>query len=477
MTETASVRVGPETWRVAEFVRDARWEDLPADVRAQSVRCVLDLLGSAVAGSRTKVERLIAEHARVAYGVGTMTIIGAGFRSTPVGAVLANGFAANALDLDDGYRPLKGHPSAAVVPAALSAEQHVGASGAEFLTAVAVGLEVAMRAGAVLHRLYDFYHGTGSWGPIGAAAGAAHLLASDTEMIWHALGVAEFHAPMTPEMRSVDHPSMLKDGIGWGAMTGLASAQLAARGFTAIPSLFDAQEAGSALVESLGREYLMRDLYFKPYACCRWAQPAVKGALLATAGLGVKSAEIARVLVHTFEAATHLLCTSPRTTEEAQFSLPWSVACALTRDAVGPEEVLEGGLEDPELRALASRVDMVRDPELDSLFPDQALARVEIETSDERRCVSEIVSAPGDAGNAPSDDELADKFKKLATPVLGPEQATELLSCIRELPEGADLSSLLRWLLPKEYDCEQATNDAPCQTSPCATEPRHHSEI
>jgi len=149
----------------------------------------------------------------------------------------------------------------------------------------------------------------------------------------------------------------------------------------------------------------------------------------------------------------------------------------LTRDAVGPDEVLEGGLEDPELRALASRVDIVRDPQLDSLFPDQALARVEIETSDERRCVSEIVSAPGDAGNAPSDDELADKFKKLATPVLGPEQATELLSCIRELPEGANLSSLLRWLLPKEHDCEQATNDAPCQTSPCATEPRHHSEI
>lgn len=143
-----------------------------------------------------------------------------------------------------------------------------------------------------------------------------------------------------------------------------------------------------------------------------------------------------------------------------------------------PEEVLEGGLEDPELRALASRVDMILDAQLEGLFPDQALARVEIETSDKRRCVSEIVSAPGDAGNAPSDDELADKFKTLTTPVLGAEQATELLTCIRDLPDGADLSSLLRWLLgPEEHDCEQATNDAPCQTSPCATEPRHHSEI
>jgi 2-methylcitrate dehydratase PrpD len=438
------------TRRVAEFACDVSWEDLPADVRKQAIRCVLDLLGSTVAGSRTKVARLVANHALEAYGDGAALIIGRGVESTPVGAALANGFAANALDLDDGYRPVKGHLSAAVIPAVLSAAQHVGASGKEFLTAVVVGLEVAIRAGLVLHKLYGFYHGTGAWGPIGAAAGAAPLFGAGTKEVWHALGIAEFHAPMTPEMRSVDYPSMLKDGIGWGAMTGLASAQMAAQGFTGIPSLFDAQSTGSVLAESLGREYLMRDLYFKPYACCRWAQPAVKGTLIAAAKLSAKSADIARVRVHTFDAATRLRSVAPRTTEEAQFSLPWAVACALTSGTVGPDEVIGRSLEEPGRLALAARVEMIVDPEIEDLFPSQALARVEIETSDGCRAASEVVPAPGDPADPLSEDDLADKFRRLTTPVLDSGRAERLFSSIWELPGAANLNHLACLLYASE---------------------------
>src|SRR5262249_26111890 len=186
--------------------------------------------------------------------------------------------------------------------------------------------EVAMRTGLILPPLYGFYHGTGAWGPVGGAAGAARLLGLDAERTWHALGIAEFHAGMTPEMRSVDHPSMLKDGIGWGAMTGMAAAELAVRGFTGIPSLFESGSAGRALAGPLGRDFLIADLYFKPHACCRWAQPAVEGALEAARRLGVSTDGVARVRVHTFEAALHLRSAAPRTTEEAQFSLPWPVA-------------------------------------------------------------------------------------------------------------------------------------------------------
>lgn len=280
------MKIAQQTRRVAEFACDASWDELPADVREQAVRCVLDLTGDAIAGSRTKVARIAGDYALESYGSGAATVIGADATSTPVGAALANGFAASALDLDDGYRPLKGHPGAAIFPAVLAAERS-DSTGAEFLTALVVGYEVAIRAGLALHPYYGFYHGTGTWGAIGAAAGAARLLCTDAGQVCQALGVADFHAPMTPEMRSVDSPSMVKDGIGWGAMVGFASAQLVSRGFTGIPSLFDAESSGPDLVESLGHEYLLRDLYFKPHACCRWAQPAVEGALAAVRELGV----------------------------------------------------------------------------------------------------------------------------------------------------------------------------------------------
>jgi 2-methylcitrate dehydratase PrpD len=298
-----------------------------------------------------------------------------------------------------------------------------------------------MRAGLLVHGLYGFYHGSGSWGALGGAAGVARLLGCDVPQLWHAIGVAEFHAAMTPEMRSVDHPSMLKDGIGWGAAVGLGAAQLAARGFTGIPSLFDAAaDASQPLVASLGREYLMRDLYFKPYACCRWAHPAIDAALATARELAVDWREIACVTVHTFEAATHLTSAAPRTTEEAQFSLPWPVAAALAAGRVGADEVLEEGLGDPERQALAARIGMCVDPALEAEFPRQALAWVEIETKDGRHARSDVVRARGDPDTPLSDADLAVKFGQLTEPVLGRDKSAQLARAIYALPESTSLN-------------------------------------
>ena len=437
---------GLQTRRVAEFARELRWDDIPTDVQAQAIRCVLDLCGAAPAGSRTEAARITASYALEAHGSGKCTIIGSGARSTPVGAALANGFAVSALDIDDGYRLVKGHPGAVVFPAVLAAAERTGSTGVEFLTALGVAYEVSMRAGRTLSPLYDFYHGSGTWGPIGAAAGAAHLLGCDAAEIWHALGIAEFHAPMTPEMRSVEHPSMLKDGIGWGAMVSLASAQLAGHGFTGIPSLFD--EADPASTEDLGSEYLIRDLYFKPHACCRWAQPAVEGALAAARELGAGVADITQVRVHTFEAATHLRSAAPCSTEEAQFSLPWPVACALIDGEVGPDQVLGHVLDDPDRRMLADRVELFQDPELEEAFPAKALAWVEIEALDGRSARSEVLAARGDAKARLSEEELTHKFGSLAEPVMGSDRVEKLARAIHTLPGARNLDALAGLLRP-----------------------------
>ncbi len=439
---------GPQTRSVAEFACTAHWEDLSADVRSQAIRCVLDLCGAAVAGSRTEAAQSATTYALYAHGDGPSTIIGTGATSTPVGAALANGFAASALNIDDGYRPVKGHPGAVVFPAVLAAAEEAGSSGAEFLTALVVGYEVAMRAGRILHSLYDCYHGSGAWAPIGASAGVARVLGCNAEQVWHALGIAEFHAAMAPEMRSVEHPSMLKDGIGWGAMVGIASGQLAARGFTGIPALFDSGRPGQHLTESLGDEYLILDLYFKPYACCRWAQPAIEGALSAARRIGATATDVAKVRVHTFEAATHLLSASPRTTEEAQFSLPWPVSCALIDGVVGPEQVTGASLTDPAHRGLAARVEIVVDTELEEAFPERALAWVEIETTEGSRSRSGILAARGDAGMRLCDQELTEKFRTLADPLLGSDRAKKLASAVQRLPEAPNLSEMTSLLRP-----------------------------
>jgi len=432
--------------RAAEFARDLQWGDVPADVQASTLRCVLDLCGCAIAGSRTRVVEIMKAYARDAYGAGRATIIAAARTSTASGASLVNAFAVSALDIDDGYRPLKGHPGAVVFPAVLAAAEEAKATGPHFLGALVVGYELAMRAGHVLHPLYGFYHGSGAWGPIGAAAGAGRALGCTAEQIRHAMGIAEFHAPMTPEMRSVDAPSMVKDGIGWGGLVGFASARLASLGFTGIPSLFDCGDDAADSLESLGREFLMRRLYLKTYASCRWAHPAVLGAVTAAGHLKVPATELARIRVHTFEAAMHLRVTAPRSTEEAQFSLPWPVACALVDGAVGPEQVLDDALADPVRRGLAERVEMVQDPELEKAFPARALAWVELETRDGRRARSGVVAAPGDVEAPLSDEEAERKFHSLVDPVFGARRGDALAEEVRLLPGAGDLRELGRRL-------------------------------
>jgi 2-methylcitrate dehydratase PrpD len=187
---------------------------------------------------------------------------------------------------------------------------------------------------------------------------------------------------------------------------------------------------------------MILDLYFKPYACCRWAQPAIEGALSAAHQISATAGDVASVRVHTFEAATHLRSGAPRTTEEAQFSLPWTVACALIDGVVGPEQVAVESLADPTREELAALVEVVVDAELEEAFPAQALAWVEIETTDGSRACSDPFSAPGDADTPFSDTELAEKFRGLAEPVLGSHRTRKLASVVEKLPGAPDLDEI-----------------------------------
>src|SRR3546814_7985834 len=86
-----------------------------------------------------------------------------------------------------------------------------------------MGYEVATRAGIVLHGSVSDYHTSGAWNALGVAAVASRLLGLDRERTRHAIGIAEYHGPRSQMMRCIDHPTMLKDGSGWGAFAGVRS--------------------------------------------------------------------------------------------------------------------------------------------------------------------------------------------------------------------------------------------------------------
>ena len=116
---------------------------------------------------------------------------------TAAQAAFANGVLAHSLDYDDTHLPSVLHPSASVVPAALAAAEHAGASGEQVVRAVAVGLEVAVRLGMAgydeqLGNSVFFEHGqhaTSITGAMGSAVAASLLYGADEKGVVDALGL------------------------------------------------------------------------------------------------------------------------------------------------------------------------------------------------------------------------------------------------------------------------------------------------
>ena len=436
--------MGQLTSQTIDFTLDTRWEDLPAEVKHQARRCLMDSLGALIAGSQTPVAGIIRKTALEQFGGDQATIMVSGQRASAAGAALANGFFGNALDIDDGYRPTKGHPGACALPPVLAAAELAGGcSGPDFLTALVIAYELGTRAGIIRHATYDVYHSSGSWGAIAGAAAAGRLLGLSRNQLFHAMGAAEYHAPIAPMMKGIDTPSMGKDSIGWGCKTAVLSALMARDGFTGIRPLFDDAPEPS-LVLNLGHQWEILNLYFKPYAACRWGQPAVAGALQIVRDHRLDPDRIRRIRVRTFEAATRLPTGHPRDTEEAQYSLAFPVAAALLDGEVGPRQVLPPRLHDPRLLALLDRVSTEVAPEFEAEFPAKAPAEVIVETTTGDVFRSGRIEAfwePPDT--LPSDQELEEKFLWLTAPVIGKIKAMNLKDRLWSADQWATIDPII----------------------------------
>jgi 2-methylcitrate dehydratase PrpD len=434
---------------VIKFIHDLKWHHLPDSVRRQARRCLLDTLGAGIGGSRTKLSKIIHDFAANAFGGKGAYLWLDGREVSPPGAALANGMTIDALDIHDGHPLAKGHAGAAVVPATLATiplKNSIPITGAELLTTLVVGYEVALRAAIALHATACDYHTSGAWNAIGCAAAAARRLGLTREATRHALGTAEYHGPRSQMMRCIDHPTMLKDGSGWGAMAGVSAAYLAKESFTGAPALTIGDGPAGQYWADLGKEWLICGQYFKPHAVCRWAQPAIEAALTLKQTHRISPDKIKQIRVHTFHEAVRLDIRHPRSTEEAQYSLPFPLAAAFVHGQLGAAELSAAVLTDSEILQLSDRVELVEDDQISARFPAQRFARVIIHTLDKERYDSGEVEARWDAAAPPSDRELLDKFRWLAREVLPDDRSDRLAKTlwqVQDLTEAPELLNLI----------------------------------
>ena len=444
---------------VAAFVRNVAFEALPADVVAQGQRCLVDLIGVAAAGSTTHASVIARAYAATQLLGSTRDarVLFDGRRAGLAGAAFAGASTIDALDAHDGHVLTKGHAGTAILPALLSVidgaqrgEPGAKVDGREFLTCLVLGYEVATRAGIALHATVSDYHCSGAWNAFGCAAVVSRLLGLGEGAIRHALGVAEYFGPRGQILRACDSPTMVKDGSGWGAHTGVTAALLAADGFTGAPALTIERDDARAHWGDLGTRWRIREQYFKAYPVCRWAQPAVEAALALQRAQRFAAEDVAALAIESFREAIDLgsQCAIASNTEEAQYSLRFPIAAALVFGDVGPLEVSEPKLADPRVERLQRVMQLREEADFSRRFPAERWARVRITLADGRTLVSEPARARGNPENPLADDELRRKYFAYAEPVLGAARAGRIAETARSLPtDSAALDSLLDDLL------------------------------
>ncbi|WP_326954229.1 MmgE/PrpD family protein [Amycolatopsis sp. NBC_01286] len=459
--------------RLAAFATSVRAKGLPPELRDDAARRVLDVLGNSLAATSERPAAAVGALVREWGGTGRATAIGTGDRLPEPSAALLNGTLAHSLDFDDTHLPSVLHPSATVVPAALAVAESRGATGAQLLDAIGVGVEITVRLGMAG---YDeelgnsvFFerglHATAICGALGAAAAAAMLSDVDSEGIADAIGIA---ASMGSGLLEANRTggTVKRIHCGWAAHAAVTAAGLARHGITGPPTVLEGrfgllqafcgdQSDVDAIVDDLGERWELPGIFFKPYPCNHFTHAGIDAARRLRS-LGVDPAEIVALELG---APTSVLRTiaepradkiRPKSGYHAAFSGPYTVAAGLLGGGglgVFHDDFTDEAAADPARLALAAKVECVPDARCDEIFPHQFPAVLRVRLRDGRELEERVDANRGGPQNPLSAEELATKFRLNAARVLPLDistRVTELTYGLAELADLGELTALLR---------------------------------
>lgn len=452
------------TRAVAEFVAGLRYEHLPEAVVRQACRLVLDAVGCAVSAwtedpAKARIARDIAALYPAPAGGGVIGVAGA--RAQPAFAALANGILVNAADNDDTHKRALLHVGSVVVPAALAMAEAHGLTGRQFIAALVAGYEVAVRVGmAVMPTHYRFWHSTATNGTFGGAATAANALGLDADGAQRALGLAGTQAAgLNTFFESGDMTKSLHPGKA--ALNGMLSAQLAQLGMTSPPNMlehpkgylnaYSLEPKAAALTAGLGNDWEILQNGFKYFPSILASHSPIQATLAIVQKNSIDPARIARITNETYNTVlSHFSSKDVGSVMAARISVPYCIAISAVDRTLTQAQFAEARINDPLVRQVLARTEVIADAELNTRYPAEFPARVTI-TMDDGTAFTETVLLPkGDPGNPLTDAELETKYRDNCAALLSPEATERLRAAIMALPTAPSLDALSALLTLKD---------------------------
>jgi 2-methylcitrate dehydratase PrpD len=440
-----------ETTQVAQYAASFRYDDIPPDVIDRAKQCITDTIATIIFGYDLPWSRMIVAFAEKNGPGGKSRILGPGAASVHApAAALANGALAHAFEMDNLTWPSTGvHPGATLLASGLAVAQERGIGGRELIAAFVAGSEIMIRIGRATHHSNEGrgFHAPGTTGPFGAAVACGRLMGFDAERMRNALGVAGSLACGLLEFARSGTGAMVKRlHLGRAAESGVLAASLAGDGFTGPASVLEGEfgflrvycgddSDPAELTRGLGESYATRAIMLKRFPCHITAHTSVQAIEDLRAEHGYAGADVAAIHIAGNDRMARVNnIPSPADIMIAQYSIPFCVALAHTRDPRDPRSFNEDALRDPQIRSLAQRVTITVGEDR----PTPLAAVVTVTLRDGRVLKRSVADFKGTPESPLDRSELREKFLLLTRHCTGNDMG-EMFERLQNLENETDL--------------------------------------
>ncbi len=448
--------------RLAGHVTRTAYADLPPEAVRAVGTFVLDTLGVGVAGSGDPWAARLGACAAGWGGGDESTVWGSGQKLPALSAALVNGYQVHCLEYDSVHERAVVHALATLLPALLAqAERRGGATGEAFVTAVAVGVDVACSIGAAARGPMRFFR-PATAGAFGAVAALGKLEGLDAPALTDAFGIAYSQLCGTLQAHLEASP-VLGMQMGFNARGALTAVDLAATGLRGPREVLEGRygyfrlfEDGAwdlaAATADLGKVWRVTELSHKPFPSGRLTHGTVDGLLRLRAEHGFGAGDVARVTARVPPLVHRLVGRPDLPTPGAAYArlcLPFVAASALLRGAVDVPDFRDDRLGDPRVHELAQRVEVVADgnPDENAMVPQT----IEVTLRDGRRFETRLDRILGNPARPLSPEQHLAKFRRCwgygARP-LAQEAGETLIARVGGLAGLADVRELAALTAP-----------------------------
>jgi 2-methylcitrate dehydratase len=450
--------------QLADYACALRFEDLSNDVVHEVKRRVLDSLGCALGAWKEEpcvIARKVASDFSTTRG---STIIGTNHKAPSDWTAFANGCCIRYFDYNDTYLSKEpAHPSDNIA-AALAVAESVGASGRDFITAIALAYEVQCRfcdAASIRARGWDHV----TYGAFSTALACAKLMKLDPKKARHAVNIAGVAGAAMRQARVGELSHWKGVAFANAARHGVFSALLARAGMTGPGPIFEGQmgfekQLGISL-GSIGEKFavpfaescdvpasmiLRTSIKFWPAEY--HSQSAIEAALFLRKEIG-DPAKVKSMTIESHDASVDIIGSEPEkwkpeTRETADHSLPYITAIALIDGEITEKQFQPKRFKDPKIWKFLEKVKVERNAELSALYPDAVANIVHVDLADGRRLTKRVDYPLGHAKNPLQDSQVEEKFKVLVEPMLGSDRAQKIIEIAWKLDEAKSVDELMR---------------------------------